>query len=520
MSLGRKATIGAGWLIAWRALSRLLGVANTILLARLLVPSDFGLVAMAMSFEAMIVTMTQFPVQDALLRRPEGDTLLHDAAFTMQAARAILLALVLAAAAPLAARWFSEPRLTALLIAIAATTAINGFHNVGMVQFGRELRFDVKFKLELIPTLLQVGTTVVCAWLTHSYWSLVVGLVAMRVSRALMTYMVHPYRPHFSLQGWRQLIGFSFWLWLAGLAGMVLAQVDTFVIGPVFGAAALGLYMLANQLAALPTTELIQPVSSVLLASFAYAQRERATSSVNPLMIAAALLVLLAPMALVISAGAGSLVPLLLGAKWLATAPLVAIAASQCLFEVFNRVTSAVLIARGHVRSQFVLTAIAAFLRSVLIICAALIGSLTAVVLASVAAVFGYAAVNLIALRADLRRDVARFVGGLARIAIVALASGLILAVLSLGWAPVVRTSTHFSNLIELCRVGAIVALVYFPALVLLWLAVGLPDGPENILFRLVQDISLGVRSKLKIGPLAIGASVLRLGAYKSRSGK
>ncbi|HUN40728.1 MAG TPA: oligosaccharide flippase family protein, partial [Acetobacteraceae bacterium] len=199
LSLGRKAAVGAGWMIAWRAASRLLGVFNTIILARLLVPADFGLVAMAMTFETSLLMMTAFPVLDALLRRPEADTHLHDAAFTIQIGRAILTALIIAAAAPIAAHWFAQPRLTALVLALAVLTAINGLSNIGIVEYQRELRFDVQFRLQALPAVLQLVATLGTAWLTHSYWALIVGLAVSRVGRVIMTYTVHPYRPRLSL---------------------------------------------------------------------------------------------------------------------------------------------------------------------------------------------------------------------------------------------------------------------------------------------------------------------------------
>ncbi len=96
-SLGRKATIGAGWVFAQRSVVRTLGFINTLILARLLVPADFGLIAIAMTFEGTIQLMAAFPIQNALLRRPELDTRLHDVAFTIQSGRAVLTSFVLAA---------------------------------------------------------------------------------------------------------------------------------------------------------------------------------------------------------------------------------------------------------------------------------------------------------------------------------------------------------------------------------------------------------------------------------------
>jgi len=491
MSLGRRATIGAGWVVAWRGVSRLLGVANTIILARLLLPADFGLVAMAMTFETSLLMMSAFPVHDALLRRPEADTDLHDAAFTIQAVRAVLTSLIIAAGAPIAAVWFSEPRLTWLVLALAATTAANGLTNIGIVEFQRELRFDVQFKLQLVPAMLQMLVTVGTAWLTRSYWALVVGLAVLRISTVVMSYAIHPYRPRFSLSGWRLLVGFSFWLWLGCLAGMVWGQVDTFVVGPAFGSAGLGLYVLAGQVASLPSTELVVPIAAVLFAGFAYAQREGKGAAPNPLTIASALVLLLAPMALVISAGAANLVTILLGPKWSAAAPLVAIAAAQCVLQPFIQVAGAALVARAHVRAQFLVTTGSAALRAVFVTLAALTGSLTMVIVATSAALGCSALLYAFPLQSDLKGQLGSFLAGLVRIALATTAAGVMLIASGFGWEPAKSDLLwHFATFLNLSLVGMIVTATYAMTLFALWFAVGRPNGPERIVVNLLKEFT------------------------------
>ena len=494
MSLSRKATVGAGWMIAMRGIARLLGFANTLILARVLLPADFGLVAMAMTFEGAILVMSQFPVQDALLRRPESDTRLHDAAFTIQSGRALLTAGILAVGAPLAAAWFSEPRLTALILALAGTAVISGFINVGIIEFTRELRFDVTFKLQLVPAVLQILAVLGTAWLTHSYWALLVGIAVLRISRVGMSYVIHPYRPRLSLRGWRELVGFSFWLWLAGLASMIWGNFDTFAIGPIFGSAGIGLYTIACQVAALPTTELLIPLSDVLLASFAYGQREATRAAVNPLRVASALLLALAPVGLAISAGAAEIVSLLLGSHWSAAVPLVAIAGWSAVFQPFHSVCGAVLVARGRVRRKFLITALAAAVRVVLVTLAVFSGSLTIVVCATFGALGGGAIAYILALRSDLVGEAGHFLGGVARIAAAIAAAGLVLTQLKVGWQPLADVALdgrpqHILTLLHLGIEGTIAVGAYGLVLLALWLICGSPDGPEKAVLTLLREL-------------------------------
>ena len=504
MSLGRKAMIGVGWVFAWRAFARLLSFISTLTLARLLVPADFGLVAMALTLIGAIGALANFPIFDALMRRPEEDTRLHDVAFTIQVARAFLMALALAAVAPAAAAWYGEPRLTPMVLAIAGMEAVTGFSNVGMVQFQRELRFDMQFKLQILPAILQLLATLLIAWLTGSYWALLVGMAVLRITRVGMSYVIHPYRPRFSLVGWQELIGFSFWLWLAGLAAMVWGQTDSFVIGPLFGSATLGLYVLASQVAGLPVSELLEPLNAVLFASFAHAQRDRTSIGINPMTVAVALLLLMAPIALVISAEAGSIVHLLLGNRWLAAVPLVVIAAWRVLLHPFHVVSRSVLIARGRVRQNFWISLTMTAGRVALITVAALTGSLVTVIEASLVILTAGALLYGWALWADFKAQAGRLGMGLLRIAIATAGAGLVLKGLGLGWqatvpaAPAHGLAAHATELLYLGGAATVAALTYLAVLGTLWLAAGRPSGPEQLLLNRLNDLVPGrVRGRL-----------------------
>ena len=103
-SLAARTIKGAGWLMGWRMASRLLGIVNTVVLVRLLAPSDFGLVALAMSFSLAIDGLSYIGVQDALVREPVLDRAMYDTGFTMGVLRGLLTALIVAACAWPAAR--------------------------------------------------------------------------------------------------------------------------------------------------------------------------------------------------------------------------------------------------------------------------------------------------------------------------------------------------------------------------------------------------------------------------------
>ena len=312
-----------------------------------------------------------------------------------------------------------------------------------------------------------------------------------RISRTIMSYVIHPYRPRLSLQRWRGLMGFSFWLWLSTLANMAWNDFDPFALGRVFGSAGLGLYTLATQVARLPTTELIDPIASVLLASFAYAQRDRQMRRPNPFHVMSAMLLLVTPMALVISARAGDLVALLLGANWSATAPLVVLAAWGSLLYPIHAVGGAVLVARGDVRGKFYITAAGAALRITLVVLAVLTGSLPVVVLATIGALAGGAVCYVFKLKPDLREP--GLLAGFLRIAGAAIIAAFLLKMLGLGWQPTMSAMpyNHARNVLALLHLSgaAMVAGGAFGVVALfLWLTAGRPDGAEKLILGVLQQ--------------------------------
>jgi PST family polysaccharide transporter len=211
----------------------------------------------------------------------------------------------------------------------------------------------------------------------------------------------------------------------------------------------------------------------------------------NPLTIASVLLLLLAPMALTISAGAANLVAILLGNRWSAAAPLVAIAAGQCVFQPFIQVAGAALVARGHVRGQFVVTAVSAALRAVFVTLAALTGSLTMVIVATSAALGSSALLYAYPLQSDLKGELGGFLASLARIALASTAAGLMLIALGFGWEPAKNDlSWHVAPFVNLGLLTAIVAATYATTLLVLWFAFGRPNGPERIVLNLLQEFT------------------------------
>ncbi|MBT5458103.1 MAG: oligosaccharide flippase family protein, partial [Rhodospirillaceae bacterium] len=137
--IGKRTAIGAGWTVLMRFAVRSVGIVSTLILARLLVPADFGLVALAMTLLALLEVMSHFNFEVFLVREPDADRSHYDTAWTLTVLRGIVIAVLLVMMAPLAAGFFNEPRLENVVYAIAALTGLVGFTNIGIVEFQKHL---------------------------------------------------------------------------------------------------------------------------------------------------------------------------------------------------------------------------------------------------------------------------------------------------------------------------------------------------------------------------------------------
>jgi lipopolysaccharide exporter len=119
-SIARRTAVGAGWIMAWRMLNRSLGLVSTLILVRLLEPTDFGLVAIATGFIASVDALSALGVQDALVREPERSRDLYDTGFGLNLIRGLITAVLIALLAYPLADFFSDSRLAVVMFVLAA----------------------------------------------------------------------------------------------------------------------------------------------------------------------------------------------------------------------------------------------------------------------------------------------------------------------------------------------------------------------------------------------------------------
>lgn len=318
---------GAAWMIGFRVAERGLGFISLLILVRLLVPEDFGLVAMAMSVVALIELAGAFGFDTALIQHRDPQRSHFDSAFTMNALVGLGCAAALALLAYPTATYFDEPRLVAVMQVLAVAWALQGFENVGTVMFRRNMEFHREFVFLTSKRLLGFVATLIAAFALRSYWALVIGIVTGRIAAVFLSFIVHPYRPRLSLAAIRELMSFSFWLFLGNILGFFILRLSTFVIGRFESSRELGYYTVAYEIGTLPTSELLAPINRAIIPGFARMARDPTALRAGFLDVMSATTLFAVPAAFGIAAIAEPLVHVLLTDKWADIVPLLQVLA-------------------------------------------------------------------------------------------------------------------------------------------------------------------------------------------------
>lgn len=345
--INRKMAHGAFWMVLFKLLERSIGLVSTVILARLLIPEDFGLIAMATAIIAVLELLGAFNFDVALIQNSQAGRSHYDTAFTCNVLFGLSCALLLLLLAWPAANFYHEARLAPVMAWLAFSTAIGGFENIGVVAFRKEMRFEQEFKFLLAKKLIAFCVTMILAFILRSYWALVVGMLTSRICGVVISYLSQSYRPRFSLAARNELFRFSRWLIFNNILFFLLHRSADFIIGRFAGSRGLGLYTLAYEISNLPSTELVAPINRAVFPGYAKIAGDPAALRDSYLDVAGMIALIAMPICAGIAAVAEPLVLIMLGGKWQEAGPLIRILAIYGLLGALLTNTGAACIAVG-----------------------------------------------------------------------------------------------------------------------------------------------------------------------------
>ena len=490
--IGNKMASGAIWMVLAKLVERSIGLISMLILARVLVPHDFGIVAMAMSFVALLEMISAFGFDMTLIQKQTKERRHWDTAWTFDIVVGVGLAVVMAVAAGPVAAFFNEPALVNVIRVLAIGSAAQGFQNIGLVAFRTEMRFDREFKFLTAKKLIGFVITIPLAIWLDSYWALVIGQTVGRFGSTALSYWVHPYRPRLSLAASGELFHFSKWLLIINGISYLKERSSDWVIGRIAGPASLGAFNMSYELTSMPSTELVAPINRAVFPAYAKLASEGQGALRREYLSVIAVIVLLSlPAVFGLASTAQLLVPVLLGPNWTATIPVLTLLAFFGFTNIIQSNAQAAYLALGRADIPAKVNALhVAVQLATLIPLTSRYG-----VVGSAAAYLATAAVMIpLSLGVALRMLHIRVLEFVQQIWRPIAAASLMYAAVRLYIVRVAAGATGPTALMHLITAVAIGVVIYLLAVTLLWIASGKPQGAERMAFGKGLEIAARLR--------------------------
>ncbi|OFX01839.1 MAG: hypothetical protein A3E78_16855 [Alphaproteobacteria bacterium RIFCSPHIGHO2_12_FULL_63_12] len=483
-SLAARVARSAGWIVGGRFVMGLFGFLNTIIVARLLAPEDFGIVAIGLTTMQILTNLSDIGVSQAVIRFRDADRRDLDTLFTLSAVRGALIALALFAAAPLAARFYHDPRVFWVFAGVSLYPLLTGFINPRFYEFERLLDYSKEFIAAVVNKLAGVIVSIAIALAFKSYWAIILGLATNGLVQLALSYLMRPYRPRVSFASFRKVLGFSGWLTGVGLMSALNNKLDPLVLARAVGVAGAGNYFMGLQLAELPTREIAFPATRAIYPGLAELQEDPARANLAFLKGVEAMSAIAVPAAIGFAFVAVDLIPFLLGDKWSAAVPVVQIITPVMGVQMPLLATQYYAMAVGSTRLVFLRELIFFFIRTPIFIFAAVSGGLLGAAWAVAGSGLIHIALNLALYSRTscdrfwrpvwrARRSIASVAGMAA-----ALAAARATGVLD-GAAP----------LLDIAAQAVFGAGIYVALHALLWKLEKRPDGVERLMIALARPI-------------------------------
>ena len=352
-SLSERVARGAAWVVGGRFLVRSMGLINTLILARLLVPEDFGLVAIGVTVMQLLENISDIGVSRTVVKFRNAGRAHFDTLFTLSLIKGIVVALLLVAFAPLAGDFYEDSRTTTVFYGLALIPIFNALMNPKFFEFERDLDFSREFMMKGINKAIGVAVSVAIALTFRNFWAIIAGMLAGNFVQMFLSYIMRPYLPRFSLAAIGEIGSFTGWLTGHSFVTALNNKLDILFLGKLISPGEVGAYFVGGSVASLPSGEIASPIARAIYPGLSELQNDPATMREGYLRGVEALALIVMPAAFGFSFVAEDLVALLLGAQWDQAVLLLRYFSPAAGVMVILSATNAYAMAKGEAKLLF-----------------------------------------------------------------------------------------------------------------------------------------------------------------------
>ena len=307
------------WAFFLKLLTKSIGFVRILILARILLPSDFGLMGIALLSLAFMETISSTGFEQALIQKKGKTEKYLSSVWTANLFRSLILFVIIIIAAPFIAFFFNNPSLVNILRVISFGIVIYGLTNVKVLYFQKELEFKKYFYYQISGIFAEFLISILLALLLQNVWALVFGLLAGNFVRLVSGFLLYPWKPkiEFCFAKLKELFSFGKWVVGTNILGFLLIQGDDLLVGKILGTNSLGLYQMAYRTSNITTTEVSHVVNQISFPALAKIQTNQEKVKSTYLRIMQFISVISFPLGVLIIFLASDFVKLFLTTSWL-----------------------------------------------------------------------------------------------------------------------------------------------------------------------------------------------------------
>ena len=350
-ALRAKAMRGGVWLGGGSVAEQASRFARNMILTRLLAPSAFGAMAIVMSSSAIVGALTEVGLKQALIQNPRGGEKEYlDAGWWMGMGRALFTYLIIFAMAPWVGHFYGSVDLSALLRVTLLGTLFDGAMSPRSTLAQKDMRFARWMVISNGGAICGVILTIVLSFVIRDVWALAIGFGSENLFRCILSYILYPGLPSLKWKSHaaRELYGFSKQAFGLSLLNLIFSRTDIFVLGKLYSTTQLGLYSMGVALVMTPSSFVTNMLGQTLFPAFSHVQGDKVRLNRILIEVSSWLILLGLPCVAVICLCGYSLLSIAYGARYVAAATPLAIAAAVVFLNILNAAITCVFTAVGR----------------------------------------------------------------------------------------------------------------------------------------------------------------------------
>ncbi len=322
----------------------------TVVLARLLAPADFGIVAMVTAITGLASAFADFGLSEATIQQKQINHAQVSTLFWINVAIGVGLTAITAGVAPLLARFYREPRLLGITLVLSLTFFMGGLRVQPNALIRRQMRFSVLAIRDILSYLIAVPVAIWMAVRGYRYWALIAIPLILNFVQMVISWLVVKWRPGPPSKSAQiaSMIKFGGNVSASYLVLNLNRSLDNILVGWYWGATPLGLYSRAYNLLMLPVRQLSGPAGSVAIPSFSRLQDNPVRFARYFLAVVSLLAWITAPVFGFLFVAAKPVIVLILGSKWVDAAPVFQILVISALGQLLLETTVWLFVSRGQ----------------------------------------------------------------------------------------------------------------------------------------------------------------------------